>query len=420
MLAILPEPEYDSAFGVKILETLEAAYAEAELEIHQEREADALNFRQRMLGGAASGSAVPPVTGPTIHEALRAYQDWLKDEYNDPESGVSPWGRTQMRQVDSLIAHHPDVPLLRLRRDEVEELFRYWRQRPLRRGSSSRISKKSASHFICVLRSFFKWLHARPPFEWRKPEGFEELKTRVSSLPSERRIQVQPEQIFSLDELKVLYRYASPLDRLLILLGLNCGFGAAESASLLIGELFIRVPHSDRHQEMLGVKLSENDSFIKRVRRKSGVYGEFLLFDHAVRGIEWALKERERRGHIAPTERLLVNGNGEGFDKPTKTGNTNRQIPNRFARLMQRIGNDKQEISQLPFKTFRKTGGDLVKRFSDGEIAGVFLCHGQPVASDELSDAYTQRPFGKVFEALKKVEVYLQPVFNEGGAIPFA
>lgn len=419
MLAILPEPDYGSAFGVNILETLEAAYAEADLSLDAQREADAQAFRRRMIERVPQEDVTSSHAGPTLHDALRGYSDWLKSEYNDPDAGVSPWGRTQMRQVSSLIAHHPNMPLARLGRDEVEELFRYWRQRPIRRGSTQRVSKKSASHFICVLRSFFKWLHVRPPFGWRKPEGFEELKTRVSTLSTERRLQVKAEQLFSLDELKILYRYAKPLDRLLMLLGLNCGFGAAESASLLVGELFIRVPHSQRHQEMLGFEASAGDSFIKRVRRKSGVYGEFLLFDHTVRGLEWALAERRRDGKCEATNRLLLNGSGEPYDKPTKTGNTNRQIPNRFARLMQQIADDEQKISQLPFKTFRKTGGDLVKRFSDGEVAGVFLCHGQPVASDELSDAYTQRPFGKVFERLRQVQEYLSPVWKEAGATPF-
>ena len=135
-------------------------------------------------------------------------------------------------------------------------------------------------------------------------------------------------------------------------------------------------------------------------------------FGHTVQGIEWALEERRRHGKLDANARLLLNGNGEPFDKPTKGGNPNRQIPNRFIRLRQRIADESNAIKKLPFKMLRKTGGDLVKRFSDGEIAGVFLCHGQPVATDNLSDAYTQRPFGKVFTALRKVEEYLAPMFE--------
>ena len=50
---------------------------------------------------------------------------------------------------------------------------------------------------------------------------------------------------------------------------------------------------------------------------------------------------------------------------------------------------------------------------------GVFDCHGKPVQSDELNDLYSNRPFGKVFDAIKKVEQYLKPVFAESGEDPF-
>jgi len=44
---------------------------------------------------------------------------------------------------------------------------------------------------------------------------------------------------------------------------------------------------------------------------------------------------------------------------------------------------------------------------SDGEISGVFLCHGHPVKSDLLSDTYTNRPWKRVFEAIEKVREQL-------------
>src|SRR5690606_3739711 len=66
-----------------------------------------------------------------------------------------------------------------------------------------------------------------------------------------------------------------------------------------------------------------------------------------------------------------------------------------------------------------KTAGDLIRRFSDGETAGVFLCHGQPVETDSLADVYSSRPFGRVFTAIRKVQEYLRPVFAAAGDEPF-
>ena len=44
--------------------------------------------------------------------------------------------------------------------------------------------------------------------------------------------------------------------------------------------------------------------------------------------------------------------------------------------------------------------------------------HGNPVQTDKFSDVYTNRPFGKVYEAIRRVEEYLQPVFKEAGQDP--
>ncbi len=415
MLAILPELEYGAAFGVQLLSTLNQAYQQADHSTDSQREARATAFGQRL----SEPLDVPCDAGPTLHEAMRDFMRWLENEYSHPESGVTPWGRTQIGQVESLIAHHADLPLAQIQHEQTEAMIRYWRQRPFKKGSKLRVTRKSASHYISALRNFFKWLHSSPAYNWRKPADFHEIKTRVVTLDSEQRRQVNSDQVFTLDELVLLYRYGAPLDRLLILLGLNCGFGSAESASLLVAEIFLRTPHPDRHRVLLDFESTEADSFIKRVRRKNRVYGEFLLFNHTLQGIEWALRRRKKQAAFGCEARLLLNGHGEPYDKPTRSGNANRQIPNRFARLLQRITDDEHPLTRLPFKMLRKTGGDLVKRFSNGEIAGVFLCHGQPVATDDLSDAYTQRPFGKVFAALRAVERHLQPMFDAAGPRPF-
>jgi hypothetical protein len=115
----------------------------------------------------------------------------------------------------------------------------------------------------------------------------------------------------------------------------------------------------------------------------------------------------------------LLNENGEAFDKPTRSGNRNQQIPNYFARLIERIRDDENEIRGLSFGKLRKTAGDLIRKFSDGEVMAVFHCRGKAVQSDDLADVYSNRPFGKVFRAIREVESYLAPVFEAAGACPF-
>jgi hypothetical protein len=210
------------------------------------------------------------------------------------------------------------------------------------------------------------------------------------------------------------------LERVFLLLGLNCGFGVAEIASLLVGEVVLFKGHEERHQEILGYPTTNADSFVKRIRRKSSVYGEHILFPQTVAAMQWALERRGKHPEFQSESVLLLNDKGIPYNQPTKGNHRNQQIPNRFADLRRRIRRDHPDFPALSFGKLRKTAGDLVRRFADGEIFGVFMCHGQPVETDNLADVYSNRPFGKVFKAIREVQEYLQPVFAAAGATPFA
>ena len=77
-----------------------------------------------------------------------------------------------------------------------------------------------------------------------------------------------------------------------------------------------------------------------------------------------------------------------------------------------RIQNDYPSFPSLSFGKLRKTAANLVRQVADGEVAGIFLCHGSPVKSDDLIGLYTDIPFPKVFNAQRRLEEVLQPVFQ--------
>jgi len=366
---------------------------------------------------------LPPSRTPTamFYQAIRAYQKYLEKEYHDPEvDHITPWGKTQVRQLKNLQKHHADRLLTKLNADAVKELVAYWRRRPARAKTKEPMTAKTCSNYCSTLMRFLKWLDQSSQFDWSKPFAFSDIDTRIRTLVSDHaKKSLEQVATFSLEELTLLMRYAQPFERSLILLALNCGFGQAEIASLLVGEVYLFSGHSERHCEILNYKSTDADSFIKRVRRKSGVYGEFILFPMTVAAIQWATARRKPFAGYADKARLVVSKDGTALDKPTKGGNANQLIPNHFSRLIQRIRDDDNEISKLSFGKLRKTASDLIKRFSDGEIAAVFDCHGTPVKTDALSDAYTNRPFGKVFTAIHEVEAFLAPVFAAAGPTPF-
>ncbi|EMI19565.1 hypothetical protein RMSM_03506 [Rhodopirellula maiorica SM1] len=372
----------------------------------------------------ATSCVKPPgaiATAVSLHQAMKQYQEYLEREFHRPETNqISPWGKTQVKQVDTLIQHHGDRSIGELDASEINELIGYWRRRPCKLRTTTPMTAKSCKNYLSALTRFLKWLDTSSRFDWTKPIAFGDMDTRIRRLAVDHaRKSLEQVDTFSLDELKLLMRYGQPFDRLLLLLGLNCGFGRAEIASILVGEVHLFSAHSPRHQEILDFKSTAEDSFIKRVRRKSGVYGEHILFPLTVKGIQWAMKRRKAFPGYGDHAVLVVNKAGTALDQPTKAGNANQMIPNHFDRLIKRIQVDSHDIRPLSFGKLRKTGSQLIKRFSDGEIMGVFDCHGQPVKSDALTDAYSNRPFGRVFTAIRDVQEYLQPVFKEAGETPF-
>ena len=141
---------------------------------------------------------------------------------------------------------------------------------------------------IAELSRFFKWLHKSKGFDWRKPQDFDDLETKVKDLPEERTgIGFLNVEVFRIEELAVLYKYATPLERLLILLGLNCGFKGAEQGTLRFEHLFLDRPHlhAVTMQERTGFDLRPDERFVLYSRNKSKVYGEFLLWPQTIEGL---------------------------------------------------------------------------------------------------------------------------------------
>jgi hypothetical protein len=215
-------------------------------------------------------------------------------------------------------------------------------------------------------------------------------------------------RFYSVDELKALYAHAPPMVRLLLLLGLNCGHQQADFGQLLEDEVYFDEVHP--HARELGYDAGNRCSWVKRVRIKTGVYGEFKLWDHTARGLLWAVRRKRR---IGSTEKcLLVTDSGESLTKPTKAGNKPSRVLNHWKKLLATVEEAGVAVPVLPVKYLRKMGGELVRRKAGGEVAGVSLCHGTPVKTDALLDLYTNRPFGEVFHALDRIEDDLKPVFD--------
>jgi hypothetical protein len=64
----------------------------------------------------------------------------------------------------------------------------------------------------------------------------------------------------------------------------------------------------------------------------------------------------------------------------------------------------------LSFNKLRKTAATLIRQIAGGEVAGLFLCHGQ-VVSDDLLEEYAARHFPPVHAAIEMMAGKLAGMF---------
>lgn len=335
----------------------------------------------------------------TLHQALDAFSEWCKQTCLTVDKQVSPFGMTKVGQLKQIKDHVKDMPLSAFNLTEIDTMLNHWRSRPMSKKGTP-MSPAHCKDVIKRIREFIRWLHKAQSFEWRKPGDYEIMPIRIKETHEELSARFSPLQVetYNLEQIGLLFEYGTPLERVYMLLALNCGFGQAEVSSLLMSEIFFNELHP--HYKISG-------SYVKRLRYKSHVYGEWQLWPITVQAIQWYLTRRPQSNEKV----LLLTEKGRPLNAPTKGNHRNMRISNMWIRLRERIIKDHPSFPELSFNKLRKTGSDLIKLVADSETAGVFLAHGQTVRSDDLADVYTNRHYNKVFAAQLKALDLLQPHF---------
>ncbi len=183
-------------------------------------------------------------------------------------------------------------------------------------------------------------------------------------------------------------------------LALNCGFGMGEIATLPRGDVFLHEAHPYARQ--IGLAPLEDDSWIRRVRQKTGVYAEWRLWPVTVEAVEWVA------GNRSHSEFLVVTKAG----KPLKvSGQRNVQIANAWARLHQRVSKDYPGFRRLSFNKLRKTAINLVRLEAGEEVAALFAAHGKEV-TDDLLKHYSNRRWGALHAAIRDIRAKYAGVFD--------
>ena len=228
---------------------------------------------------------VVPQTSGMLHEALDRYMEHIRRADLEPTPDgplLTSYGVVKVQQAERIKQRQKDRPLSSLDYHGCQELLDYWRLRPPtqpRNGKpSTPMTKMTCENHVSELMRFFRWLHKSKDFAWRKPEDFDELETNIKDTSEERTsIEFLNVNIYNAKQLCILNQYATPLERILLLLGLNCGFKGAEQGTLRVEHLFLDKPHphEDMLREVAKFESRPEDRFILYSRNKSKVYGEF-------------------------------------------------------------------------------------------------------------------------------------------------
>jgi len=369
----------------------------------------------------------------TLHRAIKAFVASIDSNptYRNHDSGpgeqpLKAWAYKLKEVCLDLVVRYEDRPLSALRTlSSLQSLYDYWRDRPKHRRTGAPLKVRTVENRMKALTLFLKWLHKTDEFSWRKPADFEDIERSVNETKEEKAARARPDQAatFSDEEILALYQNCTtPLERLLMLLGLNCGFKQAEAGTLTLAELFLDARHP--YADLLEYRTSDSDSFVKRIRQKTGVYGEFKLWPHTVRGLKWLIERRQGQTRIlsgafadeditmSQSSILLTNRTGYPMYRLYKSGNTSQDIPKCWRRIVERAATSRSTLARHTYSALRRTTANFMRLNYSGEVASLFLSHGHPFEKDRLLEEYTNRTYGRLFKALDHFAERLRLMFD--------
>ncbi len=356
--------------------------------------ATALGLKTEQVKQQAKELAVLTDTpeGGRLDAALLAFRDHLAKAHVRPEGGLTSYGITAQKRVDALLEHlakqkKDKTPLSRFNKTFIDEWELYWKARPVTKRTGKPCSVNWVRDVVKILREFIRWLHGASDWDWKKPAEYEVRRMRIPRTNEEKaKKRVVPK--YTRDELAILWEYATPVERVFMILALNCGFGAGEIRTLRVDEVL------------------EQSRRIEHVRTKTGVYGQWALWPETLAAVEW-YKTKLRPPSDSPY--LLLTKKGTPLALPTKGGNRNMTVQNAWSRLTERIHKDHPSFPVLSFNKLRKTASNYIRRKFGGETADLFLCHGK----EEMVDAYTDAPFCRVHQAVRRLRKALESMFAQ-------
>ena len=369
-------------------------------------QAKVVTLLRRAADLTATSAGLPaPSQGPTVHAALDAYAAYARSNLlTAAEEGetqqTSAWGEVFAKQLERLKRGIEDRPLSTLDYAAIDDMASYWERRPPQKRTGRPVAIKTVKTQLKALRRFVKWAARR--YGWTPPQFWEDATAkRPKMTDAEKAARKNPHQVktFTPEQFATLHTYATPWERLLVMLSVCCGCGAAEISTLQIDDL-----HLD----------PDGQSYIRRIRGKEVTYGEHWICPELRTALEWALDRRKAMTRAEdgrditwkPTSRLVLRETGKPVVGLTKASNSTNEADKEFKKLLTRIRKDQPDFPEFSFGKLRKTAANWIRqdrKHGGNEMSTLFLIHGNSSQDDENLDAYTDRDFRRLFRAQRRV-----------------
>lgn len=358
-------------------------------------------------GTVESGSQIPGriITG-MLHEAFDAYIRHIQDTgLRLDEATLKVSQRKRIEYVECLKEHHDDVALQSLSFDCIAKMISYWTNRPETKYGG-RYKPNSVRHRLKELERCLKWIDVTSQFSWEMPRGVETISRRIVTTEEDNESSsVITKHVYSPSQLALLNVQANSMERLLLYLGLNCAFGAAEAGRLTTDEILFN--HRHQHTARLNFASSTADSFIRLNRPKSHMFGEWLLWPETAEMLRWGV-ERCRR---LDSPFVICRDNGTVLYNE-KSANPQSPFAKLWNELVGRVRQEHSDLPILPFGSLRDTLPDLLRHRYQDELAAICLAHKTAYKPDGLLDAYGNKPFGRLHTAIRELHEHYEPVFS--------
>jgi hypothetical protein len=267
---------------------------------------------------------------------------------------------------------------------------------------------------IGELFAFVRWLDNQPDWRWDMPKGVTGIKRKPVTLEEDyaaKRVLRITANTYTPDQLALIATRLDRFGKMLLGLAVNCGMGPAEFGRVEIEDVLLNQPHPEAR--LLGIEHSA--SWLVFDRRKTGEYGEWLLWGPVADLLGWGIERSRSLG----VNRLAVRDNGSHLyadhaknaaiyiskwwqAKPSKTATD--------CGVVTAIAKEVEGFPRLTVKTLRKVLPNAVRPDYGKEVADLAVAHS--LGRSDMVDRYSDKPYGKLHEAIRAMEEKFAPFLD--------